>query len=223
MSDSLPVFIQVLSDFRELVKEYGQSLQAKWGDDKIWVWDSAMYSEKNLKAISEDYVWITRVPETITEAKDVLEHADMATMRSTALNGYRIVTTEVEYGGVKQRWVVVFSENAFARETKRKKKDGGRRRPRKDEPTQIFYRVKIALAERTLREALEKGGGTIPDQKGKPTKKPTIRRVFQVFEGITVLYRGSEMVKVLNMKPIHLKILSLLGHEYERMYCTGYW
>ena len=369
MSDSLPVFMQVLSGntsdknhFRELVKEYGQSLQEKWGEDKIWVWDSAMYSEKNLKAISEDYVWITRVPETITEAKDVLEHADMATMRSTALNGYRIVTTEVEYGGVKQRWVVVFSEKAFARETKtlekkiekekekvekevwhfsnqefyneedalkaaqemekrwtyhrisatevetkRKKKDGGRGRPRKDEPTQTVYRVKIALAEdksaieketlkkgkfivatneldseklgdeevltaykeqqyaergfrflkdplffahslflekesrivamvmimglalmvyalaeRKLREALEKVGGTIPDQKGKPTKKPTIRRVFQVFEGITVLYRGSEMVKVLNMKPIHLNILSLLGHEYERMYCTSY-
>ena len=74
-----------------------------------------------------------------------------------------------------------------------------------------------ALAERTLREALEKVGGTIPDQKGKPTKKPTIRRFFQVFEGITVLYRGSEMVRVLNMKPIHLNILSLLGHAYERM------
>ena len=174
------------------MKEYGQSLQEKWGEDKIWVWDSAMYSEKNLKAISEDYVWITRVPETITEAKDVLENANMATMRSTALNGYCIVTTEVEYGGVKQRWVVVFSENAFARETK-------------------------TLEKKIEKETLEKVGGTIPDQKGKPTKNPTIRRVFQVFEGITVLYRGSEMVKVLNMKPIHLNILSLLGHEYERM------
>jgi len=29
-----------------------------------------------------------------------------------------------------------------------------------------------------------------------------------VFEGITVLYKGSEMVKVLNMKPIHYKVLS---------------
>ena len=79
-----------------------------------------------------------------------------------------------------------------------------------------------SIAERKLREALEKAGETIPDQKGKPTQKPTIRRVFQVFEGITVLYKGSEMVKVLNMKPIHYKVLSLLGHEYERMYCIGY-
>jgi len=369
MSDSLPVFIQALNGntsdkdhFREIVQQYGQSLRDKWGEDKIWVWDSAAYSEKNLKAISKDYIWITRVPETLTEAKDVLESADMEKMRSTALNGYHIFTTEVEYGGVKQRWVVVFSEKAFARETKtlekkigkekekvekavwhfnnqefysledalnaaremekgwkyhkisatevvtkRKRKGEGRGRPRKDEPTQTVYRVKIALAEeksaveretlkkgkfivatneldseklgdeealksykeqqhaergfrflkdplffahslflkkesrivamvmimglalmvyaiaeRKLREALEKVDETIPDQKGKPTKKPTIRRVFQVFEGITVLYKGSEMVKVLNMKPIHQKVLSLLGHEYERMYCTGY-
>ena len=53
-----------------------------------------------------------------------------------------------------------------------------------------------------------------------------IRRVFQVFEGegITVLYMESEKIKVLNLKlkPIHGKILVLLGREYERMYCTNY-
>ncbi len=79
-----------------------------------------------------------------------------------------------------------------------------------------------SLAEKKLRGALELENETIPDQKKKPTKKPTIRRVFQVFEGITVLYRGLEMVKVLNSRPIHRKILALLGPEYERMYCTGY-
>jgi transposase len=82
MSDSLPVFIQTLSGntsdknhFREMVKEYGPSLQEKWGEDKIWVWDSAVYSEKNLGEISEDYSWITRVPETLSEAKEVLENS----------------------------------------------------------------------------------------------------------------------------------------------------
>ncbi len=55
-----------------------------------------------------------------------------------------------------------------------------------------------SIAERKLRESLKKAGETIPDQKGKPTQKPTIRRVFQVFEGITVLYKGSEMVYVQN-------------------------
>jgi hypothetical protein len=42
MSDSVPVFIQALSDntidkrhFRELVINYGESLQKKWSEDKI--------------------------------------------------------------------------------------------------------------------------------------------------------------------------------------------
>jgi len=42
MSDNLPVFIQALSGntsdknhFREILKEYGRSLQEKWGKDKI--------------------------------------------------------------------------------------------------------------------------------------------------------------------------------------------
>ena len=63
-----------------------------------------------------------------------------------------------------------------------------------------------SLAEHKLREALEKKDETIPDQRKKPTKKPTMRRVFQF----------------LNLRPIHRKILSLLGREYERMYDTSY-
>jgi len=45
-------------------------------------------------------------------------------------------------------------------------------------------------------------------------------------EGITVLYMELEEIKVLNLnlnlRPIHGKILALLGREYERMYCTIY-
>jgi len=59
-----------------------------------------------------------RVPETLSEAKEVLENADMKKMKSTSLNGYLLFSIGVEYGGVKQRWVVVFSEKAFMRETK---------------------------------------------------------------------------------------------------------
>ena len=228
MSDSLPVFIKALSGntsdknhFREIVQVYGQSLQEMWGEDKIWIWiwiwiwDSAGYSEKNLKAISEDYTWIMRVPETLSEAKEVLETADTEKMISTTLEGYHLFSIEVEYGSVKQRWVVVFSEKAFARETKTlekkirvekekaekeiwhfynqefynvedalkaaremekrwkyheisankveartKKKDGGRGRPRKDDPTQTVYRIKAEFKEdksAIIKETLKKG------------------------------------------------------------------
>jgi len=104
--------------FREILKEYGRSLQEKWGEDRIWVWDSAGYSKKNLREISESYKWIMRVPETLSEVKEVLENADAEKMRNTTLDGYLLFSIEVEYGGVKQRWVVAFSEKAFGRETK---------------------------------------------------------------------------------------------------------
>ena len=54
--------------------------------------------------------------------------------------------------------------SATAMETKRKRENGGRGRPRKDEPTQTVYRVKAEFVEHKLREALEKAGETIPDQ-----------------------------------------------------------
>ena len=44
-----------------------------------------------------------------------------------------------------------------------------------------------ALAERFLRAELIKQNQTILNQVGKPTQRPTLRRIFQVFEGIDVL------------------------------------
>ena len=43
-----------------------------------------------------------------------------------------------------------------------------------------------ALAERLLRAELIKQNQTILNQVGKPTQRPTLRRIFQVFEGIDV-------------------------------------
>jgi len=38
---------------------------------------------------------------------------------------------------------------------------------------------------------------------------PVFIRVFQVFEDITVLYKGSEMGAVLNMKPMHRVLICM--------------
>ncbi len=64
MSDDLPVFIHALNGntsdkdhFREIVKEYGTSLREKWGEDKIWVWDSAFYFRKDGEGVVADEPW----------------------------------------------------------------------------------------------------------------------------------------------------------------------
>jgi transposase len=78
-----------------------------------------------------------------------------------------------------------------------------------------------SIAEWKLREKLEKESESVPDQKGKPTKKPTMRWIFFKFQGITELCtqeEGEIEAEVLNMEELHWKVLGLLGEEYENMY-----
>lgn len=71
-----------------------------------------------------------------------------------------------------------------------------------------------ALAEHRLHTQLAETGQSIPDQKGKATQRPTMRRVFQMFEGIHVLFIHAAALRkrlVLNVEPVHLQIDALLG------------
>jgi hypothetical protein len=77
------------------------------------------------------------------------------------------------------------------------------------------------LAELRLREQLAQTQQTIPDQLHKPTARPTMRWVFQCFEGIELLHvqtPGISLVLVLRLQPVHDLILRLLGPPYEKIY-----
>ncbi len=78
-----------------------------------------------------------------------------------------------------------------------------------------------ALAEQHLRQQLLQHDQTIPDQKGKPTQRPTMRRVFQRFEGIHILTitRGDLRKRmVTNVTEVHLQIATLLGKSVLKFY-----
>jgi transposase len=365
-SRGLPVFIQTLSGntsdkdhFRDLFQAYGSMLTQAWGTGGIWVWDSAFYTETNLKALPCETRWITRVPENLLLAKETLQQTPQETMHTTSLEGYLVQHITVTYAGIPQRWIIVFSQQAYDREKKTldktlqrekdeietmlwhlshqeyqcredarsavhmlakrwkyhgirdtriveqtRKKHGGKGRPATGD-TRTIYQVHAtlmeddeaitrrqqslgrfivatnqldpgelsdadalqgykdqqkvehgfrflkdplffthavflkterriqalvmimglallvyAVAERKLRRALEEMDETLPDQKGKPTRTPTIRRTFQVFEGVTILYdeHGRERLEVMNLGEVLQRILALFGGEYERMY-----
>ena len=78
------------------------------------------------------------------------------------------------------------------------------------------------LAEHRLREQLVAAGQTIPSQVNKPTDRPTMRWVFQCFEGVDLLHirhgPGPEMALVLRLQPVHQQVLALLGPSYEQFY-----
>ena len=77
------------------------------------------------------------------------------------------------------------------------------------------------LAEFRLRSRLAESQQTIPDQVHKPTARPTMRWVFQCFEGIELLHvrtPAASLVLVLRLQPVHRLILHLLGPLYEKIY-----
>jgi transposase len=78
-----------------------------------------------------------------------------------------------------------------------------------------------SLAELQLRQQLAARDQTIPDQTGKPTQTPTMRRVFQIFEGIDVVWleqQGQQLRLILNLTDLHRHILSFFSHHVRKIY-----
>lgn len=357
----LPMWVDALSGnasdkehFREVIRSYAKMLSET--EKAYFIMDSAMYSKQSIPEMSNMVYWISRVPETIAEARAILIQTDPDQMIKSSLNGYSYLSTESEYAGIPQKWLVVFSEKAFEREIKtfnkniqkernevekqlwhlsndefeceadaikelnrikkkwryhhvtgfdvtEKKRTGKRGRPKKDSDSHIKYRLKArfdedthriekekkrkgkfilatnsfeispedilteykrqqgvergfkflkdplfftdaiflkeprrieslvmimalsllvySLAQRKLRKALKELKESIPDQKGKPTDHPTMKWVFQQFQGIHVLEirdRQSYEEQILNMQEKNRKILRLMGEPYEKIY-----
>ena len=85
--------------------------------DSIMVCDSALYSQENLQLI-QHIKWISRVPMTIKKAKELIQSVDIEEINSEErekravlnLDGYKWKEEIVNYGGIKQIWLVVESE-----------------------------------------------------------------------------------------------------------------
>ncbi|MHC5914122.1 MAG: IS1634 family transposase [Nostoc sp.] len=85
--------------------------------DSIMVCDSALYSQENLQLI-EDLKWISRVPMTIKKAQELVQNVEIEEIdlkekqRRVSLNldGYKWKEEIVNYGGVKQIWLIVESQ-----------------------------------------------------------------------------------------------------------------
>ncbi len=78
------------------------------------------------------------------------------------------------------------------------------------------------LAEHRRHQQLAVAGQTIPSQVNKPTDRPTMRWVFQCFEGVDLLHirhgPGPAVALVLRLQPLHQQVLALLGPTYEEFY-----
>ena len=361
---SIPVWLQALDGNRVDKESFPRIIQAyisQMGASELpyFIADSALYSEESINVLSQ-VKWITRIPGTLNEVKELYKSIAPEQMKESALEGYNYLEIGNYYGGVRQRWLVVFSKAAYKREeatfrrrlaqshTEAEKllkqlsgqefssKKSAKRavsaleaqwkfhqaevalekvfhykrpgRPRKDQkPEHVGWRVVgqvvdreeaiaealkskgkfvlgsneldeerlpaemilkaykgqaasvergfrflkdpmffasslflekperimallmimglsllvYALAEKALRTELAQRDESVPNQVGKLTQRPTMRRIFQVFEGIDVLLIQHPLGiqrQVLNLKPIHLHVLDLLGPEVKKCY-----
>ena len=117
---SIPVWIEVLSgnsndkkSFPETIKKFREQFQKK--SLPCFVADSALYTAEGLKELSE-IQWVTRVPEIIKEAREAIRSIDKKKMEDAEIPGYRYQEMTSMYAGIRQRWVVVYSQQAYERE-----------------------------------------------------------------------------------------------------------
>jgi transposase len=82
-----------------------------------------------------------------------------------------------------------------------------------------------SVAQRRLRKQLDERNQTVPDQLKKPIKNPTMRWIFQLFEGINFVkgtaINGTKTAFVYGMNPLRLQIVSLLGQNVLKIYQTS--
>lgn len=109
----IPIFMETGSGnqsdkkvFGELAKKYKQQLDF----ETTIVADSALYSQSNLKLMKE-ISWVTRVPLSIKEAKKIVSELGQEEFIKSEIQGYLYREVENNYGGIKQRWLVVESES----------------------------------------------------------------------------------------------------------------
>jgi transposase len=77
------------------------------------------------------------------------------------------------------------------------------------------------LAEHLLRRRLLATERTVPNQVNKPTNRPTMRWIFQCFEGIDLLHiriGSGFQTRVLGLQALHQQVLRLLGPAYSQFY-----
>jgi transposase len=74
-----------------------------------------------------------------------------------------------------------------------------------------------AIGERSLRGALAKTGATIRYQRGKPTQRPTLRWVFQLFQALHLLSMD-DAKQISNLTEERRSILGVLSSSCRRYY-----
>ena len=121
----MPIWMEALdgnssdkTNFHETIRRVNEFKQQINLDGAMkWIADSALYTQDKLLK-NNDYLWVTRVPETIKEASILVERPEAEMDWVDMEKGYKISPFKSSYGGIEQRWLLVYSAQAYKREQK---------------------------------------------------------------------------------------------------------
>ncbi len=100
--------------FGEIARKYRKQLKL----ETTIVADSALYSEPNLK-LMKGMSWVTRVPLSIKEAKEIVSNLASEDFTNSEIKGYLYQEIANNYGEIKQRWLVVESQKRKESDSKK--------------------------------------------------------------------------------------------------------
>jgi transposase len=108
----IPIFLKLASGnqadsscFGQIAVEYQKQLEV----NSLIVADSALYTESNLKMMSE-LRWLCRVPLSIKAAKSLISTIPESEFIDSTIPGYKLASKTENYAGIEQRWLVVQSQ-----------------------------------------------------------------------------------------------------------------
>jgi transposase len=114
----IPLWMEALSgnssdktSFRQTLNAYLPQLQDTVGLSVV-VADSALYTAQTLRDLGS-FAWVTRVPETISGTRELCLAVADEWMESKPERAYTELCSN--YGGVRQRWLVVYTKAAHSR------------------------------------------------------------------------------------------------------------
>ena len=108
----IPIFLKLASGnqadsscFGQIAVEYQKQLEV----NSLMVADAALYTESNLKMMSE-LRWLCRVPLSIKAAKSLISTLAESEFIDSTIPGYKLASKIQNYAGIEQRWLVVQSQ-----------------------------------------------------------------------------------------------------------------
>lgn len=117
----IPILMKSLSgnssdkdNFRDTINAHMNQMNRDLNVEYL-IADSALYVAKTLKDMN-DFLWISRVPETLTLACDIIHALAPDLMNNPEQTAFR--SLGAVYGDIRQRWVVVYSPEAYQRTLK---------------------------------------------------------------------------------------------------------